>query len=151
MAQTMAEHLIERGKAQGLEQGREQGCDTRRCYTTRNRQPFSNCFDQICGVRENDFLSRLFGSREELEPMAQTMAEHQGQSKGLEQGREEGATQAKQAAVLKLLRNSVPESVINQITLIRNLSRLDSLFEKALNAKTLDEIDFRNHDSKEPA
>ena len=97
MAQTMAEHLIERGKAQGLGQGRKQG---------------------------------------------------------REQGREEGATQAKQAAVLKLLRsrfNSVPESVINQITLIRNLSRLDSLFEKALNAKTLDEIDFRNHDSKEPA
>ncbi len=97
MAQTMAEHLIERGKAQGLGQGRKQG---------------------------------------------------------QEQGREEGATQAKQAAVLKLLRsrfNSVPESVINQITLICNLSRLDSLFEKALNAKTLDEIDFQNHDSKEPA
>ena len=93
--------------------------------------------------------------------MAQTMAEHliergkaQGLEQGQEQGREEGATQAKQAAVLKLLRsrfNSVPESVINQITLICNLSRLDSLFEKALNAKTLDEIDFQNHDSKEPA
>ena len=90
--------------------------------------------------------------------MAQTMAEHlieRGKAQGLGQGRnEEGATQAKQAAVLKLLRsrfNSVPESVINQITLICNLSRLDSLFEKALNAKTLDEIDFQNHDSKEPA
>ena len=95
--------------------------------------------------------------REEVEIMAQTMAEHlieRGKAQGLEQGREEGATQAKQAAVLKLLRsrfNPVPESVINQITLIRNLSRLDSLFEKALNAKTLDEVEFQNHDSKEPA
>ena len=49
--------------------------------------------------------------------MAQTMAEHL-----IEQGIERGKTQAKQEAVLKLLRfrfDSIPESVTNQITSIR--------------------------------
>ena len=92
MAQTMAEHLIERGKAQGLEQGKAQG---------------------------------------------------------LEQGLEQGETRAKQEALLKLIRfqfESVPESVINQITLIQSLSRLDALFEQVLTAQTLDEIDWQIHD-----
>ncbi len=72
--------------------------------------------------------------------MAQTMAEHL-----IEQGK----TQAKQEAVLKLLRfrfDSIPESVTNQITLIRSLSHLDSLFENVLTAQTLDEIDWQNRD-----
>ena len=76
--------------------------------------------------------------------MAQTMAEHL-----IERGKEQGETQAKQEALLKLLRfrfDSVPESVTNQITLIQSLSRLDLLFEKVLTAQTLDEIDFQNRD-----
>ena len=72
------------------------------------------------------------------------MAEHL-----VEQGIERGKTQAKQEAVLKLLRSrfdSIPESVTNQITSIRSLSHLDSLFEKVLTAQTLDEIDWQNRD-----
>ena len=80
--------------------------------------------------------------------MEQTMAEQlmeRGVEQGRQQGREEGAVQANQAALLRLLEsrfNPVPETVVNRITLTRNLSRLDSLFEKALNAETLDEIDL---------
>ena len=95
--------------------------------------------------------------KKEVANMTQTMAQHliergkaQGRELGREEGRELGAAQAKQAAVLKLLRSrfvSVPESVIDQITLIRDLSRLDSLFEESLNAETLDEIELQNHDS----
>jgi hypothetical protein len=76
--------------------------------------------------------------------MAQTMAEHLIE-RGKAQGIEQGETQAKQAAVLKLLRfrfDSVPESVIDEIRLIQNLSRLDTLFENVMTAQTLDEIDL---------
>ena len=76
--------------------------------------------------------------------MAKTMAEHL-----IEQGIEQGETQAKQEVILKMIRlrfDSVPESVTNQITLIRSLSHLDSLFEKVLTAQTLDEIDLQNRD-----
>ena len=80
--------------------------------------------------------------------MAQTMAEHLVEQ-GKVQGKAEGRAEEKQAAVLKLLRlrfESVPESVTNQISLIQSFSRLDALFEKALTARTLDEIDVQNHD-----
>ena len=86
--------------------------------------------------------------REEVEVMAQTMAEHLIE-RGKAQGIEQGETQAKQEAILKLIRfrfDSVPESVTNQITSIQSLSRLDSLFEKVLTAQTIDEIDLQNHD-----
>ena len=78
--------------------------------------------------------------REEVGIMAQTMAEHL---------IEQGETRAKQEALLKLIRfqfESVPESVTNEITLIQSLARLDSLFERVLNAQTLDEIDWQNRD-----
>ena len=98
--------------------------------------------------------------------MAQTMAEHliqqgkvQGKAEGRAEGREEGKAegkvegrsrrQEKQSSVLKLLRlrfGTVPESVTNQINSIRNFSRLDALFEKALTAQTLAEIGLRNND-----
>ena len=81
--------------------------------------------------------------------MEQSMAE-QLFERGIEQGREEGAVQANQAALLRLLESRftpVPETVVNRITLTRNLSRLDSLFEKALNAETLEEIDSEIDDS----
>ena len=86
--------------------------------------------------------------REEVEVMAQTMAEHlieQGRAQGIEQGE----TRAKQEVLLKLIRfqfDSVPESVINQITLIQSHSRLDSLFDEVLTVQTLDEIDLQNRD-----
>ena len=72
--------------------------------------------------------------------MAKTMAEHL---------IEQGETQAKQEAILKLLRfrfDSIPESVTNQITQIRSHSRLDALVENVMTAQTLDEIDLQNRD-----
>ena len=99
--------------------------------------------------------------REEVELMAQTMAEHlieQGKAQGIEQGIEQGKAQGieqgkiqeKQADVLKVLRlrfQAVPESLAGEINLIRSLSRLDSLLEQAVTAKTPDEIDLHNHHS----
>ena len=72
--------------------------------------------------------------------MAQTMAEYL-----IEQGAERGEAQAKREAVLKLLQfrfDTVPESVSRRISTMRSLSRLDSLFEDALAAQTLDDIDW---------
>ena len=63
---------------------------------------------------------------------------------------EQGKIQEKQADVLKVLRlrfHTIPESTTYQISLIRSLSRLDSLLEQAVTAKTLDEIDLHNHHS----
>jgi hypothetical protein len=93
--------------------------------------------------------------------MAQTMAEHLIE-KGIEQGNqlaiqlvlelvieegiEQGRLEAKQADILKILRlrfHTIPESVADKIYLIQSLSRLDSLLEQAVTAKTLDEIDFQ--------
>ena len=92
--------------------------------------------------------------------MAQTMAEHlieqgikqgikQGKAQVIKQGIEQGERRAKQEVLLKLLRfrfGSVPESMTNEITLIQSLSCLDLLFEKAMTAWTLDEIDLQIHD-----
>ena len=76
--------------------------------------------------------------REEGAAMAQTMAEYL---------IEQGQAQAKRDAVLKLIRlrfDPVPESVASRITSMRNLTRLDSLFERAVTAQTLDDIDWEN-------
>ena len=80
--------------------------------------------------------------REEGEAMAQTMAEYL-----MEQGERRGETQAKREAVLKLLHlrfDTAPETVINKISAIRSLSRLDTLFERVATAKTLDDIDWED-------
>ena len=96
--------------------------------------------------------------------MAQTMAEHLIE-KGIEQGNqlaiqlglelvieegiEQGRIQAKQTNILKVLRlrfDAVPDSFSSEINLMRNLPRLDALFEKAVTAETLDEIDLHNYD-----
>ena len=93
--------------------------------------------------------------------MAQTMAEYlieKGKEQGIQlaiqlgielsvaQGIEQGRMQVKQADILKILRlrfHTIPESVADKIYLIQSLSRLDSLLEQAVTAKTLDEIDFQ--------
>jgi predicted transposase/invertase (TIGR01784 family) len=98
--------------------------------------------------------------REEVELMAQTMAEHlieQGKAQGIQQGIEQGKAQgieqgeikAKQADVLKILRHrfyTVPESLSGEINSIRSLPRLDALLERVLTANTLDEIDLKAFD-----
>ena len=95
--------------------------------------------------------------REEVELMAQTMAEHliekgkaQGIEQGIEQGKvqgiEQGKIQEKRDAILKVLQlrfHTIPESIADKISSIQSLSRLDSLLEQAVTAKTLDEIDFQ--------
>ena len=86
--------------------------------------------------------------------MGQSMAEHifeqgekhgeiRGEKRGEIRGEKRGKKLAKQEVLLKLLQlrfNEVPESVANQINLIRSASRLDTLIENALTAQTLDEL-----------
>ena len=82
-------------------------------------------------------------SQEEVTLM-QTMAEHYLQQ-GIEQGMEQGQVLAKRDAVLKLLRRrfgDVPESLVSHITALHHISQLDALFERALEAETLDDIDW---------
>ena len=65
-----------------------------------------------------------------------------------EQGREQGREQAKREDIIKLLQSrfsAVPEFVRSEINLIQN-QHLDSIFDKALTAETLDEIGLQNHD-----
>ena len=103
-------------------------------------------------AEEHQELVRLVGQHThelEVETMAKSMADVL-REQGIEQGIEQGETQAKQAAVLKLLQfrfNDVPESVANQVTSIQSLSRLDSLFEAVWEADTLDEIDWLNRNN----
>ena len=103
---------------------------------------------------EHDELTQLVSQhiqhdsdREELENMTQTMAQRHFEQ-GHEQGEKRGETRARREAIIKLRRlrfEDVPESVINRIGLIRSFSRLDALFEQALTAESMDEIDLRNH------
>ena len=74
----------------------------------------------------------------------------QAETRGEARGEVRGETQAKQEAVLKLLRirfDPVPESVTEKITSIQSIARLDSLFENAVTAQNLNEIDLENYDS----
>ena len=71
-----------------------------------------------------------------------SMAEHY-LEQGIEQGIEQGATRAKREAVLKLLEyrfGDVPQPIANHITELRHISQLDALFEKVMQAETLDDI-----------
>ena len=86
--------------------------------------------------------------------MAQTMAEYliqqgkeEGKEEGEKRGKRSGKIEAKRETLLRLLElrfNAVPEPIINKVSAIRSLSRLDSLFEQAFAAQTLDEIDWDN-------
>ena len=87
--------------------------------------------------------------KEELELMAQTSVEYFVEQ-GMKQGLEQGETSAKREVILKVLNarfDAVPESVANRITSIQNLSRLNSLFDHALTAQTLDEIELEKYDA----
>ena len=81
----------------------------------------------------------------EVENMFQSMAEVT-----FQQGIEQGETRAKQMALLKLLHHrfqSVPEAIITQIHALHSPSHLDTLFEKALNAENLEDIDWQTADA----
>ena len=82
-------------------------------------------------------------SRDENEvvTMAQTTADLL-----IEQGKVEGIVEGKQGAILQLLEfrfQQVPETLTARITSIETLSTLDRLFEQALTAESLDDIQDR--------
>lgn len=90
----------------------------------------------------------------EGEEMAQTMAEYlreqgmiEGEKRGVKigekQGEKRGEIRAKREVVLKLLHiqfETIPEHLTKKISLMRSVSRLDSLIEKVATAENLDEI-----------
>ena len=85
----------------------------------------------------------------EVESMTESIIE-QTRKQGLEQGLEQGETRAKREAILKLLQfrfDAVPEVLTRKIAAMQNRSLLDSLFEKAATAQTLDDIDWENADN----
>ena len=103
-------------------------------------------------IEERPELTNLFeqhvldtSDKEEAERMTQTIVEHH-----FERGIEQGKIEEKQSGVVKVLRlrfHTIPESIADEIYLIRSLSRLDSLLEQAVTATTLDEIDLQNLNS----
>ena len=104
MAKSMADVLIEQGKAEGIEQGKAEGIEQGKAE----------------GIEQGKVEGIEQGKVEGIE---------QGKVEGIEQGE----TRAKQAAVLKLIQfrfDDIPESITNQIVSIQDLSRLDSLFEE---------------------
>ena len=62
---------------------------------------------------------------------------------GIEQGIEQGEIRGKRDAVLRALQirfGSLPENITAQINAIQNLAQLNNLFEKILEAETIDDI-----------
>ena len=113
---------------------------------------------------ERDVLIKVVDAHSrgmEVETMFQSMAEvtyqqgreqgkEEGKEEGREEGREQGETLAKQTALLKLLHHqfrSVPETVTTRIHSLRDPAYLDTLFEKALNAEHLQDIDWDTEDA----
>lgn len=82
----------------------------------------------------------------EVESIIMTGAEaliQQGKKQGLEQGK----IDEKQAAVLRLMRlrfTEVSEAVVNEINRIEDFTLLDTLFEEAFNAETIEDIVLPN-------
>lgn len=91
-------------------------------------------------------------SRDESEVgiMAQTAAEllveqgiEQGKAEGTMEGKAEGIVEGKREAVLRFLQfrfQNVPETLTERIASIESLSDLDTLFEQAMRAQSLDDI-----------
>ena len=66
---------------------------------------------------------------------------------GEESGEKRGEIRAKRESLLKLLYlrfDPVPETLITKVSAMRSLSRLDTLFEQAVTAQTLDEIGWKD-------
>lgn len=88
----------------------------------------------------------------EVQVMAESMAEvlmargrAEGLEQGIEQGLEQGRSKEKQADILKLMHyrfDAIPEDMVERVASLRDLVRLDLLFDQVLAAKTLDDIDF---------
>ena len=78
-----------------------------------------------------------------VEKMAKSILDRR-YEQGEERGEKRGETRAIREKIIKLLEikfNNVPDSVTQKINRIRNLSRLNSLFEKAATIDSLDDFD----------
>ena len=97
-------------------------------------------------AEEHTELVQLVAERSqdmEVTPMAESMAEviHQ---QGVEQGLEQGQVRAKREAIITFLQHRftrIPEPLRNTINATENIAELNTLFESALAAQTLDDID----------
>jgi len=79
----------------------------------------------------------------EIEKMAQTIAEHFIQE-GEVRGERRGKLEAKREDILRLLQfrfDDIPPAVVKKVKSIRRIDRLDALFERALTAKSISEIE----------
>ena len=79
------------------------------------------------------------------EVRGEARGEARGKKIGEARGEARGITRAKREALQKLLAvrfDPIPESVVQRISSLRSLTRLDALFEQALTAETLNDIDW---------
>ena len=84
------------------------------------------------------------GEIEEGQNMPQTIAEYFIQE-GEERGEKRGELRAKREAVLKLLQlrfDSIPPSVVKKIKSVRSVDRLNALFDQAVTAESISEIEI---------
>ncbi len=94
----------------------------------------------------NIVAQTLVGRRqiEEVQDMPQTIAEYFIQQ-GEERGEKRGELRAKREAVLKLLQlrfDSIPPSMVKKIKAVRRVDRLNTLFDQAVTAKSISEIEI---------
>jgi len=106
----------------------------------------------------DEFLSIIKSSiedktqREEVEKMGKTMAQvlmEEGEAKGIEKGIEKGIIMTKQEVLIKLLNgkfNSISQTIVDKINSIHNIEQLDMLFDRAIFAKTIEEIKIELED-----
>ncbi len=114
------EHVIQRGREQGIEQGREQGIEQGR--------------EQ--GIEQG---------REQGIEQGREQGIEQGREQGIEQGREQGRIDEKRTAVLKVARHKFADFsdvVLNEVRGIDDLVYLDDLFDQVLTAESFKDIDF---------
>ncbi len=78
--------------------------------------------------------------------MSQTIAEQlmqEGEERGEERGEKRGSLKTKREDVLRLMQirfNSVPQSIVKKVKSMRNIDRLDAIFEEAAIANNISEI-----------
>ena len=110
----------------------------------------------------NDFLDVIKTNiedksrRKEVEEMGKTMAQElieegeargkaMGEEKGKAMGRELGTIEAKQDAIIRLIRirfEYIPETLANNIKSINQIDKLNTIFERAVIAKTLNDLEI---------
>ena len=98
-------------------------------------------------AHEPELFERLISEEIMQESPFYELVLQRGIEQGIERGIEQGELRAKREAVLKLLQRQIghiPQPLANRIHAIQQLSLLDALFEKALAAKSLDEIDWED-------